>query len=132
MLAEIIAIAVWAVLAYSDYKYLSISNRVYAAAIVILASIFALNFVLSFKLAFVSLIVGIAIYIALHWYLKEFMASADKTLLLLSLLAFPLPAIAGLALVALRGAWKGKSKYYPALTYFAIGFIILGIIYLWI
>jgi hypothetical protein len=132
MLTIIIAMAVWAVLAYSDYKYLSISNKLYAASVIIMAALFALGFAISFKLAFVSLIVGVAIYLTLGWYIKGFMASADRILILLSFVAFPLPAIAGLALVALRGAWKGKNKYYPALTYFAIGFILISLIYVWI
>ena len=132
MLTEIIAMAIWAVLAYSDYRYLSISNKLYTASIIIMAGLFVLGFVIPFKLAFVSLIVGAAIYVGLSWYIKDFMASADRVLILLSFIAFPLPAIAGLALVALRGTWKSKSKYYPALTYFAIGFVILSLILLWI
>ena len=129
MLTEIIAMAIWAALAYSDYRYLSISNKLYAASVIIMATLFAIGFAISFKLAFVSLIVGAAIYAGLSWYIKDFMASADRVLILLSFIAFPLPAIAGLALVALRGAWKSKSKYYPALTYFAIGFILISLIY---
>ena len=127
MLTEIIAMAIWAVLAYSDYRYLSISNKLYAASVIIMAALFVLGFVISFKLAFVYLIVGTAIYAGLSWYIKDFMASADRVLILLSFIAFPLPAIAGLALVALRGAWKSKNKYYPALTYFASGFVIIGV-----
>ena len=132
MLTEIIAMAIWATLAYSDYKYLSISNRLYAASIIIMAGLFVLGFVISFKLAFVSLIVGAMIYAVLSWYIKGFMASADRVLIFLSFIAFPGPASIGLALVALRGTWKSKSEYYPALTYFAIGFIILSLILLWI
>ena len=127
MLTEIIAIALWAILAYSDYKYLSISSRLYAESSIILIAVLILNFITSFKLAFVSLIVGAMIYAVLGWYIKGFMASADRVLILLSFIAFPGPASIGLALVALRGAWKSKNKYYPALTYFAIGFVIIGV-----
>ena len=129
MVIILLAILIWAILGYLDYRSLSISNIIYYISALSLAFVFAINLVLSFKLAFVSLIIGIAIYIALRWYLKEFMTSTDKYLIFLSLIAFPLPAIAGLALVALRGAWKSKSKYYPALTYFAIGFILISLIY---
>ncbi len=132
MLTIIIAMALWEGLALSDYKYLSISTPFYITSVIIMAALFALGFAISFKLAFVSLIVGAAIYAGLSWYIKDFMASADRILILLSFIAFPLPAIAGLALVALRGAWKGKNKYYPALTYFAIGFILISLIYIWI
>ena len=130
MLTEIIAIALWAILAYSDYKYLSISSRLYAESSIILIAVLILNFITSFKLAFISFIVGAAIYVVYSWYTKRFMTSTDRRLILLSLLAFPLPAIAGLAAVALRGTWKSKAKYYPALTYFAIGFVILSMIYI--
>ena len=132
MLTIIIAMALWAALAYSDYKYLSISNKFYITSVIIMAALFVLGFAISFKLAFVSLIVGAMIYAVLGWYIKGFMASADRVLIFLSFIAFPGPASIGLALVALRGAWKSKSKYYPALTYFAIGFIILSLILLWI
>ena len=132
MLTIIIAMALWAALAYSDYKYLSISNKFYITSVIIMAALFALGFAISFKLAFVSLIVGAMIYAVLGWYIKGFMASVDRVLIFLSFIAFPGPASIGLALVALRGAWKSKSKYYPALTYFAIGFIILSLILLWI
>ena len=127
MLTIIIAMPLWAALAYSDYKYLSISNKLYTASVIIMAALFVLGFVISFKLAFVSLVIGVAIYIILGWYMKDFLTSTDRAIIFFSLIAFPLPAIAGLATVALRGTWKSKAKYYPALTYFAIGFIIISI-----
>ena len=119
-------------LAYSDYKYLSVSNKFYITSVIIMASLFVLGFAISFKLAFVSLVIGVAIYVILGWYMKDFLTSTDRAIIFFSLIAFPLPAIAGLATVALRGTWKSKAKYYPALTYFAIGFIILSLILLWI
>ena len=128
MLTEIIAIALWAILAYSDYKYLSISSRLYAESSIILIAVLILNFITSFKLAFISFIVGAAIYVIYSWYTKRFMTSTDRRLILLSLLAFPLPAIGGLAATTLRGTWKSKSKYYPALTYFAIGFVLISLL----
>ena len=127
MLTIIIAMALWVGLAYSDYKYLSISNKLYTASVIIMAALFVLGFVISFKLAFVSLVIGVAIYIILGWYMKDFLTSTDRAIIFFSLIAFPLPAIAGLATVALRGTWKSKAKYYPALTYFAIGFVIISI-----
>ena len=127
MLTEIIAIALWAILAYSDYKYLSISSRLYAESSIILIAVLILNFITSFKLAFISF-VGAAIYVVYSWYTKRFMTSTDRRLILLSLLAFPLPAIGGLAATTLRGTWKSKSKYYPALTYFAIGFVLISLL----
>ena len=127
MLTIIIAMALWAALAYSDYKYLSISNKLYAASVIIMAALFVLGFVISFKLAFVSLVLGVTIYFILGWYMKDFLTSTDRAIIFFSLIAFPLPAIAGLAAVALRGTWKSKNKYYPALTYFAIGFVIIGV-----
>ena len=127
MLTIIIAMALWVGLAYSDYKYLSISNKLYTASVIIMAALFVLGFVISFKLAFVSLVIGVAIYVILGWYMKDFLTSTDRAIIFFSLIAFPLPAIAGLATVALRGTWKSKAKYYPALTYFAIGFVIISI-----
>ena len=127
MLTIIIAMALWAALAYSDYKYLSISNKLYTTSVIIMAVLFVLGFVISFKFAFVSLVIGVAIYIILGWYMNNFLTSTDHAIILFSLIAFPIPAIAGLAVVALRGAWKSKAKYYPALTYFAIGFVIISI-----
>ena len=127
MLTIIIAMALWVGLALSDYKYLSISTPFYITSVIIMATLFVLGFVISFNFAFVSLIVGAIIYAALGWYMNDFLTSTDHAIILFSLIAFPIPAIAGLAVVALRGAWKSKAKYYPALTYFAIGFVIISI-----
>ncbi len=126
----VLTIIIWMLLAYLDYKDLSISNNVYYGSLLIFGLILIFNLITNFKIAFVSAIVGIGIYFAIRWYIKDYTAPADQHIMALSLIIFPLESITGLGLIALRGTIQ-KDKYFPALTFFAIGFIIAALFLLW-
>jgi hypothetical protein len=128
MITILIGIIVLGILGYSDYKRMSLSNRAYYTSIISLIIAMLLGFIINFKVAFVSLVIGAMIYLIMSWYINEFVAEVDKVIIGISLITFPVPAIAGLASVALRGAWRGRRKYFPALAYFAIAFIIVAFI----
>jgi hypothetical protein len=127
MITIAIFILVGASLAWLDYRRLSISDAEYKIAQACLIVAILINIIINPEAALIFAAVGIGTYAAFGWYLKRYVAAADRRIIMLSLLAFPIQSFGGLAAVALRGSIR-RHPYYPALTYFFIGFIVLTIL----
>lgn len=116
-------------LAWLDHKHMSLRDIEYNIGSMLSVIAIIIQFVMDFRLAFVEAIIGIAIYLVVRWYLKMYLAEADRRLIMLALIAFPLQASAGLCLTALRAVYT-KKHYFPVLPYFYGGFALLALIML--
>ena len=123
----LIALDVGVFLGYIDWKHLSLSRIEYLLGLLGLGAAIIINFILAFQIAFVSAILGGVMYMVVRWYTAGYTTATDNNLFLLAFIGFPLEAVFGIAVLALRGMAKSH-KYYPALFYFFVGFAVASLL----